>query len=159
MALIFRRRNANLGAAGTPLRRGGNFVGATKLLRSATFTLLFAMLASGLPAAEKGMALGQSRSGQAVALKVGEIFRVELPGIGGAGYNWYMKKFDSRFLELLSQETIKTEKGLVGSPVMHVWRFKARQPGHTQIRLDYYRKWEGLTTASKHFLLYINISQ
>jgi predicted secreted protein len=134
-------------------------VGATKLLRSAAFTLLFALLASGLPAAQKGVALGQDHNGQAVALKVGETFRVELPGIGGAGYNWYMKKFDARFLELLSQETIKTEVGLVGSPVMHVWRFKARQAGQTEIRLDYYRKWEGLTTASKHFLLYINISQ
>jgi predicted secreted protein len=134
-------------------------VGGTNLLRVAGFSLLFALLSSGLLAAEKNQALGQGHNGQAVALKVGEIFRVELPGIGGTGYNWYMKKFDSRFLKLLSQETIKTEVGLVGSPVMHVWRFKAKQPGHTEIRLDYYRKWEGLTTASKHFLLYINISQ
>jgi predicted secreted protein len=138
----------------------GNLVRTTNLIRIAGLWLVFTgLFHPGLLAAENSMAVGKDHNGQAVSLKVGETLRLELPGIGGAGYNWHMDKFDSRYLELLSQETIKSEAGLVGSPVMHVWRFKAKQEGQTQIRLDYYRKWEGMTTASKHFLLYLNISK
>ena len=112
----------------------------------------------GLFAGENSLAVGKDHNGQAVTLKVGETLRVELPSIGGAGYNWHMDKFDSQYLELLSQETSKSEAGLVGGPVMHVWRFKAKKEGHTQIRLNYYREWEGMTTTSKRFLLYLQIS-
>ena len=34
---------------------------------------------------------------------------------------------------------------------MQVWRFKAEKPGATEIKMVYYRPWEGVGKAVDHF--------
>lgn len=129
------------------------------LLRVAALGLALAGLwPTGLPAGDPAMAVGQDHHNQSITLKVGETLRVELPGTAGTGYTWQIDKFDSRYLDLLSQETGRSSEGLMGGPVTHVWRFKAKRAGQTQLQLDYYRQWEGLLKATKHFRLDLVIS-
>jgi predicted secreted protein len=39
----------------------------------------------------------------------------------------------------------------VGAPVMGVWLMKAKNKGSTEIKMDYYRIWEGKDKATEHF--------
>ena len=109
-------------------------------------------------AGDKGVTVGEEQSGQRLTLRVGETFQVELPGLGGTGYSWYLDNLDSRYLELVSHETRQASpESMVGGPILYLWRFKAKKEGQTQIKMAYYRVWEGIGTAPKHFLLNITI--
>jgi predicted secreted protein len=109
-------------------------------------------------AGDQGVIVGEEQSGQHLTLRVGEIFQVELPGLGGTGYSWYLDNLDSRYLELVSQDTRSASPArMVGGPLLHRWRFKAKKEGQTELKMAYYRVWEGIGTATKHFLLHITI--
>ena len=109
-------------------------------------------------AGDQGVTVGEEQSGQQLNLRVGEIFQVELPGQGGTGYSWYLDNLDSRYLELVSHKIRQASpERMVGGPLLYLWRFKAKQEGQTQLKLAYYRVWEGIGTAPKHFLLNITI--
>ena len=102
--------------------------------------------------------MGEEQSGQQLTLRVGEIFQVELPGQAGTGYSWYLDNLDSHYLELVSHETRQASpERMAGGPLLYLWRFKAKKEGQTQLKLAYYRMWEGIGTAPKHFLLHITI--
>ena len=40
---------------------------------------------------------------------------------------------------------------------MQIWRFKAGQPGACEIKMAYYRPWEGVGKAVDHFLIKLHI--
>ena len=129
------------------------------LLRIAALgSALAGLWTAGLLAGDPAIAVGQDQHNQSITLKVGETLRMELPGTAGTGYSWQIDKFDSRYLDLLPQETSRPTGDLMGGPVTHVWRFKAKRAGQTQLQLDYYRPWEGLIKATKHFRLHLVIS-
>jgi len=109
-------------------------------------------------AAEEKVIIRKEQSGQAITVKAGDLIQIELPGLGSAGYSWYIGNLDSQYLEFISEETRKvSEEGKIGAPVMHVWCFKAKKLGQTEIKMDYYRKWEGVKKSTDHFLIRINI--
>jgi predicted secreted protein len=102
--------------------------------------------------------VGMEHNGKEVAVKVGGVIEVRLMASGGTGYSWYLDDLDSRHLEFISEKTEHpTADAMVGQPIAHTWRFKARRTGRTQIKLDYYRKWEGVGSAAQHFLLKVSI--
>jgi hypothetical protein len=41
--------------------------------------------------------------------------------------------------------------------VIQVFRFKAAQPGATEIKMAYYRPWEGVGKAVEHFRVKLHI--
>ena len=109
-------------------------------------------------AAEEKVIIRKEQSGQAITVKAGDLIQIELPELGSAGYSWYIDNLDSQYLEFISEETRKvSEEGKIGAPVMHVWCFKAKKLGQTEIKMDYYRKWEGVKKSTDHFLIRINI--
>lgn len=98
------------------------------------------------------MILGKQDTGRQITIKAGDIIRIELEAIGGTGYWWYINDLDLTYLEFLSEETKAiSDKGMTGASVMDIWRFKALKKGSAEIRLDYYRKWEGLEKAANQF--------
>lgn len=124
-----------------------------------TWLLLTCLMlpSSTLLAADATITVTQAQAGREIALKVGNILRIELPGKGGAGYNWLAEATGAPYLKLLSQATQPVGERRPGSPVMQVWRFKAEKPGVTGIKMAYYRPWEGVGKAVDHFFIKIHI--
>lgn len=112
---------------------------------------------SPLLAAEATITVTKEQGGREIALKVGNIFFIELPGTGGTGYLWSVEKTCAPYLKLMDHTTRQLKEGLPGGPVMQVWRFKAAQPGACEIDMAYYRPWEGLGKAVDHFHLKLRI--
>ncbi len=103
--------------------------------------------------------LHKQDNGREVQVKAGDAIQVELEGAGGTGYWWYVTGLDAARLEVLSEETkAPSDKKLLGGPVTGVWRFKAKEPGKTQLIMKYYRVWEGPEKAADQFSVVLNIT-
>jgi predicted secreted protein len=112
---------------------------------------------STLVAAEAAITLTKAQNGQTIALTVGDIVQIELPTRGGTGYTWMVNTPGAPCLKLMSQATRAASEIRPGSPVMQVWRFKAVQPGACEIKMAYYRPWEGVGKAVDHFVVKVHI--
>jgi predicted secreted protein len=112
---------------------------------------------STLLAAEATITVTKAQGGREIALKVGNILQIELPGSGGTGYSWLPEETFAPDLKLMDQATRQLKEGLVGGPVMQIWRFKAEKPGATEIKMAYYRSWEGVGQAKDHFRIKLRI--
>lgn len=112
---------------------------------------------SPLRAAEAGITVTKAQTGREIALKVGNILQIELPGTGGTGYSWSVQAAGEPYLKLVDHTTRPHEKDLPGGPVMHLWRFQAKKPGVCEINLAYYRPWEGVGKAVDHFVVKIQV--
>jgi predicted secreted protein len=131
---------------------------ATILIPRITWLLItWLMLSqSTLLAADATITVTKEQGGREVALKVGNILRIELPGRGGTGYSWFADTF-APYLKLVDQATIQVKEGRLGGPVIQVWRFRAEKPGATEIKMAYYRPWEGVGQAKDRFVIKIRI--
>jgi predicted secreted protein len=129
------------------------------MLPQVTWLLLICLLLSPstLLATEATITVTKAQSGREIALKPGSVLRVELPGNAGTGYNWSVEASGAPYLKLMSQATQPVGKPQPGSPVMQVWHFKAEKPGATEIKMAYYRPWEGVAKAGDHFFIKIRI--
>lgn len=102
----------------------------------------------------------KEQSGQELRVKPGDNIRIELPTSGGTGYAWYIDNPDPDHVEFISEETkTDSEKGKVGAPVTSVWLFRVKKEGQSEIKLDYYRKWEGKEKSADHFFVKIHIAE
>lgn len=99
----------------------------------------------------------RAQHGKDIALKVGSILEIELTEIGGTGYLWFEQGTAAPYLKLIEQTTHPDKEGRLGGPVLHVWRFKAEKPGNTQVKMAYYRPWEGAKMAKALFLVKLHI--
>jgi predicted secreted protein len=120
--------------------------------------VLFAACGDNPSREESTITVGKDQNGQEIAVRSGDTIEVQLKGMGGTGYWWYLDDLPVDYLELVSEKTTFPE-GRAGAPVTGVWRLKAKEPGHTQIKMDYYRKWEGIRQAADHFVITINIGE
>jgi len=129
------------------------------MLARITCLLLTGLLLSPSPllAAEATVTVTKEQGGREITLKVGNILLIELPGKGGTGYSWSAEETFAPYLKLLDQTTRQLTEGRQGGPVMQVWRFKAEQPGACEIKMAYYRPWEGVGKAVDHFHLKLHI--
>ncbi len=103
------------------------------------------------------LTVGKAEDGRDLELKVGSILVIELPGRGGTGYTWEAVTAGAPYLKLVSQTTRQLTEGLPGGAVMAVWRFQAEQPGATEIKMAYFRSWEGVGQAKDHFHVKIHV--
>ena len=109
---------------------------------------------------EKMTTITREDSGKEISVFSGDIIQVELSVLGSAGYGWHPEKLDRTLLELVSEETQKTTGGdRIGAPMKGLWRFKAVGEGQTEIRMLYYRIWEGKEKASDHFNVKVRITR
>ncbi len=101
--------------------------------------------------------LSEKDSGREITVQAGNILEIRLEGTGGTGYSWHLNTLDDQYLMVSDAETSDTSKEKTGGPVMNIWRLKTVSAGATEIRLDYYREWEGVQSAIKHFSLKVSI--
>ena len=92
-----------------------------------------------------------------VTLKPGQEIQVQLEGMGGTGYWWYVQDLDSRFFDVVSEKTRAASDGRVGGPALGIWTFRAKEAGSSEIKMDYYRSWEGVARAAEHFRVKVQI--
>ena len=97
-------------------------------------------------------------NGKDIQVKTGAIIELSLEELGSAGYTWELNNLDEKHFELLKTETKpRGEKNRIGAAVIKTWQFKAKEPGASQISLDYFRPWEGKAKAVKHFQVQVHI--
>ncbi len=99
----------------------------------------------------------KAQAGREMALRVGDILQIELPGRGGTGYQWSVEDTFAPYLKLMDQTTRQLKAGRLGGPVLQIWRFKAEKPGATGVSMAYFRPWEGVKTAKDHFRIKLRI--
>ena len=118
---------------------------------------------SPLLSADATVTVTKDQDGREIALKVGTILLIELPGQSGTGYSWMVEAAGAPCLNLMDQTTLQLNEGRLGGPVraggpvMQVWRFKAEQSGACEIKMAYYRPWEGVGKAVDHFVVKLHI--
>ncbi len=101
----------------------------------------------------------KNQNGEEIAVKPGAIIRVELPALGSAGYTWHIDNLQTEYIDLLGEESKVVDAGeRLGAPVMQIWRFRAKRTGDVEIKLDYYRQWEGKGKTAEHFYIRLHIS-
>jgi len=129
------------------------------LISRLSWLLLTCLILSPSPllSADATITVTKEQGGREIALKVGNILRIELPGKGGTGYLWLVEATGAPYLKLMSEATQQVGERRPGSPVMQVWRFKAEKPGACEIKMAYYRPWEGVGKAVDYFLVKLHI--
>lgn len=95
--------------------------------------------------------------GKEIEIKRGDVIQIELEGMGSTGYKWYVDTIDVERVELITEATVALKERVKGAPVLDVWRLKALKKGHADIKIDYYREWEGIERAIDHFFIRLNI--
>lgn len=114
--------------------------------------------ASDKSAEHETMIVLKEQNGEEITVKASTLIRIKLAELGSAGYTWHVNNLDSQYMELISEETKEvSEEGKIGAPVMRVWCFKAKKVGNTEIKMDYYRQWEGIKKSQDHFVIRIKI--
>jgi|PlaIllAssembly_1097288.scaffolds.fasta_scaffold826265_1 predicted secreted protein len=114
--------------------------------------------AAGAQEGSKVVVLKKADNDREIRVGVGDVFQVELEGIGGTGYWWHITEMDKGLVELLSEDTRVSSEKKVGGPVTGVWRFKALAAGKTRLVMQYYRVWEGRETAVERFSIRLSIN-
>ncbi len=104
-----------------------------------------------------GVILRKQDDGKEVKLKDGQSFQIQLEATGGTGYGWYLKPSDARHVEFFAEETRVQAEGRLGGPVLGIWTFQAKGAGGTEIKMDYYRTWEGVEKAIEKFRVKIAV--
>ena len=77
------------------------------VLRRITWLLLTCLMLSPslLPAADATITVTKEQGGREIALKVGDILLIELPGKAGTGYCWFVEANGAPYLKLMDQTT------------------------------------------------------
>jgi len=126
------------------------------LIAVSSFLLIFLGGVTLVAASEVTTTLQEKDNGKEIQVKVGTIIELSLKELGSAGYKWEFDRLDEKHFELVKRET-RPLSNLLGAPVLITWRLKAKNPGESQLALDYFRSWEGRDKAVKHFLVKVNI--
>ena len=96
-------------------------------------------------------------NGKEISIKCGDVIQIELAAMGAAGYDWHIDNLDMEHLELISEETRAVSEGKIGAPVIAIRRFKAKEKGPTEIKMDHYRVWEGKEKETENFSIKLTI--
>ncbi len=106
------------------------------------------------------ISLDINSNGKRIEAKLGDDIQIELKAMGGAGYAWYFDNLNQDFFDLLGEErkVAAPEKGdMVGTPVLMVWKLRAKKTGTSPIRMLYYRQWEGKEKSVNQFEVVVDI--
>jgi predicted secreted protein len=101
--------------------------------------------------------LQKQDNGKELRLKAGQVFEIQLEAMGGTGYWWYVQPPDARHVELLGEKTQAQTEGRLGGLVLGIWAFQAKGAGTTEIKMNYYRTWEGVKKAIEKFRVKITV--
>lgn len=87
------------------------------------------------------------------SVQLGEVFLIEVESNPSTGYRWIIvNRRDLKCLQLKKEQTFpassNSSTNLVGMPGKQQWQFFAKCTGDIQVRFEYRRPWEPLTTPA-----------
>jgi predicted secreted protein len=96
---------------------------------------------------------------EAINVRAGENFTIELPSnAGSTGFEWWTQ-FDTEYLSLVdsSEQSDIGKPGMMGVPGKKLFVFSAKKPGSTQVIMLLLQPWENSTVGTKK-IFPLNIS-
>jgi inhibitor of cysteine peptidase len=99
--------------------------------------------------------LTEADNGRSVDLRVGETVEITLPENATTGYRWAIDRLDPGIVEA-SESKPRYPSGQVGSAGQETFAFKATKPGSGEVRLKYWRHFEGDASVTKRFRIRLN---
>jgi predicted secreted protein len=113
---------------------------------------------SAFTAARATTTLSAADDGTEVTVPVNATFLIELDEQGSTGYTWEFDDLDKAAVDLVEVTTrAKSGGALAGAPVVKTWTLKARKIGKTDLKLLYFRSWEGKGMAVKSFKAHLSV--
>ncbi|KWT81193.1 protease inhibitor I42 family protein [Candidatus Magnetominusculus xianensis] len=112
------------------------------------------------------IAITKKDNGGRFKVKTGCLIYLGLAENGSTGYAWYFDKLDMEYFEALKDKSVELlpdnktgTKGklVVGAPMLATWMLMAKKKGQSELKLLYYRIWEGPQTAVDTFTVTIEI--
>jgi predicted secreted protein len=123
---------------------------------------LFALLSAvpAFAASEPGAVIVTKKdNGKEISVPQGGVVEIQMEYPAATGYSWEITDLDKNLLEVLDVGTRSLKEGkIVGGPILKTWRIKAARKGQTELKMYYYRSWEGLENAADKFHLRIRIT-
>lgn len=121
--------------------------------------LFLALFIINVSLASTWLTFGQEANGRQLSISKGQVFRIQLPSNPTTGYDWHMDKINLRYFRFINSGFSHSTRKLVGAPGKKWFEFKALRAGNCNLRLLYYRSWEGKRKAAKEYTLSLNINK
>jgi len=99
----------------------------------------------------------KSFNNREIKVRLGDVIRVRLEELGGAGYQWKIQDLDGEHFEVLSVRTESKPSELEGAPVVKTWLIRSKNEGKSELRLVHSRSWEDAKKPSDTFILKVRI--
>jgi inhibitor of cysteine peptidase len=93
---------------------------------------------------------------QTVNVCLGESVRINLPENATTGYRWAIDSYDEEFIEAIATEP-RYPANATGSGGEVAFIFRSKKIGTGKIVLKHWRHWEGDSSFTNRFRLYLNI--
>jgi predicted secreted protein len=117
-------------------------------------------VAAAFAASEPGeVIVTKNDNGKEISVPQGGVVQINMQYPAGTGYSWEIADLDKSRLEVLDVSTKPLKEGqIMGGPILQTWRIKAIAKGGTQLKMYYYRSWEGLGKAADEFEITIRVT-
>ncbi|MBF0567263.1 MAG: protease inhibitor I42 family protein [Nitrospirae bacterium] len=131
------------------------------LLAAVPAAVLLLSIASAISGEGSGVtfALTKKDNGSKIKINSGAIIQIGLPENGSTGYAWYFDNLSLEYFKVVKDKTLTlppNEKA-VGAPASATWTLMAKKKGKSELKLRYYRVWEGPQTAVDTFNVHVEI--
>ena len=98
-------------------------------------------------------------SGKEISIPQGGIVEIQMEYPAATGFSWEITDLDKKHLEVIDVGTKSLKEGpIAGGPMLKTWRIKAVAKGRTELKMYYYRSWEGLEKSADKFRLTIKVT-
>ncbi len=107
---------------------------------------------------KKVLELAITDNNREAQVNVGEKVKLVLIAQGGTGYEWHSEYLDTNILRFIDKKSVyEGGRGKVGGEMVQTWLLEAFKPGDTELRMLYYRRWEGKSNALKSFNVKLHV--
>lgn len=105
------------------------------------------------------VALTKKDGGSKIKVNSGSIIQIGLPENGSTGYAWYFDNLSVDYFEAVKDKTVTLlpDEKTVGAPAFATWVLMAKKKGKSELKLRYYRIWEGPQSAVDTFNVHVEI--
>jgi inhibitor of cysteine peptidase len=102
------------------------------------------------------LSLAETDNNRTVDIRLGETVRVTLPENATTGYRWAIDRYDEEFVEALRTEA-RYPPNRIGAGGEVTFDFQGKKIGTGEIALKYGRHWEGDSSVTTRFRVWLHV--